>query len=728
MEKIVHILTVGTSLLTNTGGARRDTSYQERISQLNRLCEQILREAPSYNSQKLISGFKNDLLRELQGICLNKEIGFRPPQHGKTDRMPQELSYLRIHMEKHRDEPKAECYLLTSDTNIGILCGEVIMEYVNSHCKLKDKFEVVSCEKIEGVDDTRGKDFKDKGFRNLIDKINKIIDEVENKVDKIYLNITGGYKGLVPYSTLQAMIRSDKVTLCYLFENSPEIIEMPIYPVGLDFHLWHRNATRLRMTLDPRAGSYFKPYLHPKIKNLIYEENGQPKLFSLGKCLERQYKNQREQDPIKVYSKEIIRNLLPDELRDEAIKLRGILEKLVDRVGDLIWVGDKIPEEVDHALKHHHNLLEFAELFLLPILSVDQNYLNVKERFCLIASILLHDCGHSLDYMDTKSFGKVPLFPSEIRELHHFLSYQRLNDPETAKELKWPGREGFKCQGLDENLHDAVLTVCLYHRKRMGYIQKGKHPRNPFTEEEFPSLKDFISQKSFNDIDLMKVVALMRLIDGCDIQARRAGSKEEVEITRKLLERDYQTALKRAIRAVELWLKEFEASNNCLKSTFSPVNLAIRIKKDSNGKITTVTLEDEDRKAHVLCLKKLEYGSEDEKRVARLWLIAAELIDKAGMIKEQERHYLKHQCVKEVRVIPSGSFNNGNLSFEIRLIENPNVDYLEKPWDDERKFRQVIEEEISGEYKSIKDYSSHKLSIIYKWNDGDPFYPLRDNP
>ncbi|GFP24228.1 hypothetical protein HKBW3S09_01695, partial [Candidatus Hakubella thermalkaliphila] len=67
---------------------------------------------------------------------------------------------------------------------------------------------VVSCEKIKGVDDEKGEDFKQKGSRNLIDRMNEIINQVENEADRIYLNTTGGYKGLVPYSTLQAMVRS----------------------------------------------------------------------------------------------------------------------------------------------------------------------------------------------------------------------------------------------------------------------------------------------------------------------------------------------------------------------------------------------------------------------------------------------------------------------------------------------------------------------------------------
>ncbi|MCD6101019.1 MAG: hypothetical protein J7K33_10615 [Candidatus Marinimicrobia bacterium] len=736
MGKIVHILTVGTSLLTNRGGKSRGGDYQGNINRLNNSCETILEQAPTHPRVDSLLTYKDELLKKLQKLNLDKEIGFRPPQHGKTDRMPQELSYLKIHIKEHPNEPKADCYLLTSYTNTGVLCGEAIKEYVNSHCELKKKFEVVRCEKIEGVDDTKGKDFKNKGFRNLIDKINEIIDKVEKEAQnedvkiKIYLNITGGYKGLVPYSTLQAMIRSDKVALCYLFEKSPEIIEMPIYPIGLDFHLWHRNATKLRMARNPEASSYFYCHLDEKMKNLLYDdETGRKELFSLGKHLEDKYQEQLKQDPIKVYSREIIRRLLPDSSGDEAKKLRGVIEKLVDRVGDLIWEGDKIPEEVNHALNHHHNLLEFAELFLIPILDekVDPHYLNVKERFCLLAGILLHDCGHSLDYMETDEFDRVPLFPSEIREFHHFLSCQRLNNPKTAEELEWPGKNGLKEQELDENLHNAVLTICLYHRKSMGYIKQGKHPNNPFTDKNFPSLKDYIKNK-FSDIDLMKVVALMRLIDGCDIQTRRAGrKKEEIEMTRKLLERDYRTALDRAVRAVKLWQSEFEASNNNLKSTFGDVNSAIQV--DSAKGKDSVSLKDEDRKAHVLCLEKLQNGTEDEKRLAKLWLIVAELVDRAEMIQKQKCHYLKHQCVKEVQIIPAENFCKDNLAFEIRLIENDIVaSYLNKPCSEAngKTLRQIIEEEISGEYESIKDYR-HKLSVICRWENKEPFYPRSDS-
>ncbi|GFP19546.1 hypothetical protein HKBW3S03_01051 [Candidatus Hakubella thermalkaliphila] len=723
MEKIVHILTVGTSLLTNTGGKPRpDASYQTKVKCLNDFCDNILRIPRGQD----LSSCKHELLQKLRELNLSEEIGYRPPQGGIKDRLPQEISYLWIHKQKHENEPTADCYFLTSDTNTGIVCGEVIKEYVNSHSELQRRYMVVSCEKIKGVDDEKGEDFKQKGSRNLIDRMNEIINQVENEADRIYLNTTGGYKGLVPYSTLQAMVRSDKVVLCYLFENSLDIMEMPVYPIGLDFHLWHRNTTRLRMVLNPRTKEYFECYLDRKIKNLLYEESGQMELFSLGKYLEKQYQNQLRQDPIKVYSKQIIGMLLRDSLGDKVEKLREILEKLVDRVGDLIWEGDKIPEEVDHALNHHHNLLEFAELFLIPILSVDQNYLNVKERFCLLAAILLHDCGHSLAYMETNTFGKVPLFPSEIREFHHFLSCQRLNNPETAKELEWPGKEGLENQGLDENLHDAVLTTCLYHRKSMGYVQKEENSRNHFLDKDYPSLRDYIKDKSFKDIDLMKVVALMRLSDGCDIQVRRAGTEEEIKITLNLLKRDYQTALKRAIDAVELWRSIYQASNDTSKSIFRDADFAIKV-TPNKGEITSIKLNDKDRRIHRSCLEKLHNGSSSEcvRKLARHWIMTAEMVDRAEMISKQENHYLKHQCVEEVRVIPTDRFNKNNFNFIIQLIENNLVSkYLDKPYsqESEETVRQLIEKEVSNEYESIKD-CSYKLSVIYQWGDNEPFYP-----
>ena len=747
--KIVHILTVGTSLIENKGGENRNSDESNKIRNLNDLCCNAKGQAANGEDVSENCNLINHTKQALLELKLAKEIGYRPAgPNGPADRLPQEISYLYLKTkespcETGQDKEKADCYLISSSSPPGKFSAKVIKEYINEQEYLKEHYCAKDPIVAEGVNVDNPEEFEKKGFRNLIDRINETIEEsINGSAEKIYLNITGGFKGMVPYSTIAGMIYpSEKVILCYLFEDSDKIIKMPVYPIGLDYHHWHRNATRLRMVTEigGAAAEFFEDNLSEPMRKLLYDDGGKKKLFSLGKALQDQYKQQTEKDPLKVYSKEIVDKIMPDDLDNNAKNLKNILKNLIDRVGDLIWVGDKIPEMVEHAHRHHHNLLVFAEMFLTPIIGpkgVKKDFMNAEERFCLLAGILLHDCGHSLDYIEAAN-GDIPLFPSEVRDYHHYLSYQRLNNKETAKELSWPhpGNGG----DLDSKLHKAVLTVCLYHRKKMGY-EKNRNGRGyftvPFVKEKFPPLEEYIEKQNSNlpeksEVDIMKVVALMRLIDSWDNQAERAGNREYVDHILNILKRDREIAVKRAEESMKL----FENLCNMFNEKSNGFEEAKGALKDGNGDLR---LNDKDSECHSFCIEKLKNGSDNDKTLARAWLAAAESIDRANMKSKQEIHYMKHQCIKEVIVIPDDSeFTQDKLSFKVKLVEN---EEFKHKLDDGNEFsdelgeelkeqiasnsyvtptlRNFIElKEVTPEYTDIKDYlqSNYNITLKYYW-------------
>ncbi len=703
MGKVVHIMTVGTSLLSNDGELNRRLANDINRGTINSLNNSCISAKSTLDAEGTLNDIKENIVDYLKNIDPIYEIQLRGNNRG-SDRLPQELSYLWIRKRNVLQDPPSapeEICLLPSNTPHAIFCAQVINEYINGHDDLKNYYSVEKICQVDGINPYDGKEFKDKGIKNLFKVIHKLIEHY-SKDDKIYLNITGGYKGLVPYSTLQGMLYpSENVTICYLFEESPEIIEIPSYPVGTLFHLWHRNSTRLKMVCKHGIEA-FKDNLDPKISTLL-DDNG---LNSFGEQLEKRYRNQLEQQPLEVYTKEIVEKLLPDGPTSNASKYREVLNNLIDRAGDNIWTGDKIPEMVEHAKRHHHNLLEFAEMFLTPIFKVDQNFLNVKERFCLIAGILLHDCGHSIDYMKTENYGLVPLFPGEIREYHHLLSAMRLEDPELAKTLGWP-----RINDLND-LHDAVMVVCRYHRRSMPFNNDDKIFENPFTNENFPPLAK--CKNNFSYIDIMKVVALMRIIDGCDNQATRMGSKEIVNITTELLKKDYESSKKRAKDAIEAYK-----------------HVCRNLKDNTNNKLTngcnyiefeSMKLKDNYKEFRKTCLDTLKNGGDGNSiTLARLWLTVAELVDRANMKQKQEEHYLKHQYVKEVLVIPADNFNSSNISFDIVLVKNEEIanDNSNSSKNTYPNLIKKIEEEVASEYRGIEKYleQSLKMRIKYWWKE-----------
>jgi hypothetical protein len=793
--KLGHIVTVGTSLVSNDGGnnaLRSQTEHRAAVDRLNEICKDGLKDAITGGN---VQEQRTRVTKALLALCPKTEFGFRSV-HSTTkrpkDRLPQELSYLWKFANGAYD--RSQCCkqdmvrLLASDTNDAKNCALIIAD-VLAQKPWSEWYKVqfnVGADFAKDVDAEKGDLFRDTGIHKWMEKIQEMIKMLENEgCDRIFLNVTGGYKGTVPYSVLMGMLYNDKVELAYLFEESPEIIFIPSYPVGLDFRQWHENALRLRMAKEPIKTTYFIP--DKPVGELLQSDRT---LSAFGKALEERYEAQLNVDPLKVYSKNIITRLLNEEGpwvggerpkgaadgqwsdvdKREVSTLRGILHELIDKVGDIIWLGDKIPEMVEHAQRHHHDLLEFTELFLTPILYHEPGFLNARERFVLLAAVMLHDSGHSLDRISVQAcqklshlFGtimvngigdEIPLFPSDVRDYHQYLAGIRLDDEGMAKDLGWPRGSGFSANGLPESLHDAVILACLYHRRKMDFDQdSGDQAGKLHLTGQWPGPLCEKADKYKQDcgVDLMKVVALLRLIDGCDSQARRAGPRPRIDLSISLLERDYRTAAMRAQQAYEAFCNV----EDCTSKKNWQGKIVEETRNQSQG-TRSWALNDKGRETRIACLKALHNSTStpEEKQCARLWLIAAEAADRAQMRFKQFPHFLKHLAIKEIRVLPAKDFYSNNLSFNIILVPESSSEQIPDPYDQSRCFpirewldqhlfqddqglleslKKTIEREVSAEYAQMAEYTLRqlKLKVRYWWQDewdrrengGQPFFP-----
>ena len=73
--------------------------------------------------------------------------------------------------------------------------------------------------------------FKELGLGNLV---SAVIDTVDNtQPDGVVMNISGGYKALVPFLTLLAQIK--KIPVFYLYEESRQLLHFPQLPVNFDW-------------------------------------------------------------------------------------------------------------------------------------------------------------------------------------------------------------------------------------------------------------------------------------------------------------------------------------------------------------------------------------------------------------------------------------------------------------------------------------------------------------
>lgn len=717
---------------------------------------------------------RNGATKAVLALNCEEEFGYRGRGNNLIkDRMPQELSYLwKFHLDEAVENgDKDTVVMLCSDTIASKESAGIIYRVIaeNPWSQWFEQNSGTPYEVAENVDAEKGYEFKQSGINNWMNKIREIVRRLETQgFKKIYLNITGGYKGTVPYSTLAGMLYPKNVCITYLFEDSKEIITIPTYPVGLDFRQWHENALRLRMMEIETSRKYFVPDL--PLRNLLMPTG----LSDFGEALREQYQAQLSDDPIKVYSKDIVSRLLssdgpyvggskpegaePDNGliwdRDAAGKLRSILNNLIDRSGDIIWLGDKIPEMVDHAQRHHHDLLEFTELFLSPIFFHDLGFMNVYERFVLLSGVLLHDSGHALDMLSKKDcqdlkgiFGtinelkmpdEIPLLPCDVRDYHQYLSGIRLNNSDMAKELGWPGTDGFTKEGLPGCLHEAVIITCLYHRRRMDYdavLSDTKGILHLTGQRPIP-LKDqgLAGGEGGCEIDLLKVVAFLRIIDGCDSQARRAGPPRRVHLFLSILQRDYQTA---AIRCRSAYDAFKEGPDHPKKRCWGLALL--EEKTGGRGYVTEpFSIEDGERKIRKQCLEMISCGhiSSNLKQSARLWLMAAESANRAQLRFGQWSHFLKHQAVAEMRIVPDDGFSKNRFKFHVILVPENSEDRYRDPQNGQASMnlrdwlnkivspgssltlKKEIEKEVSSEFDAVQEQAmNYNLELAYWWED-----------
>lgn len=200
MKKV--ITTVGTSLFTNYNEKNKTT-----------LNSDIQNEPYSeYNEWK-------DEIDEIK----EKLIHF-----AKNDNSCAELTSIMKLKEKYGE---IEVYLIATDTIESVVVCEVLEEVLMEK-DIEVKFDDTNI--IAGLQVDDYIKFKE-GLLHLIQKLYQIS---EYYYENIVLNITGGYKAIIPYLTIFGQVNN--TPLYYIFENSNELISIPQAPINVDWSLFQK--------------------------------------------------------------------------------------------------------------------------------------------------------------------------------------------------------------------------------------------------------------------------------------------------------------------------------------------------------------------------------------------------------------------------------------------------------------------------------------------------------
>jgi len=365
--------------------------------------------------------------------------------------------------------------------------------------------------------------------------LDKIRIEAEENDDKIIMVASGGFKMITDILYIYGILY--RIPVYYKYEKG-EAVRLPELPVNWDYVLFVLQSPSLKKGEESFWSNIFDdkdfqedlrnklPYLEPVLKKIPVKN--------------------------KMYKK--------------------ILEDNIAVWQDL-WIGDLIPETVEHSKSHSKRLLQRFEILhdsfggaFFDFLGINDEEDRARYLFYLYASAYLHDIGHTV--LKAKNYDFVE-FPDIVREYHNVLSVYEMERSKSVLGLN----------ELEENDLVAIKLICLYHRKKMG-LTSCTHDKNndmkselnarlmgellgwknvPLVEnEQFRKLPEGLQRLT------LQVAAMLKFLDELDVQADRTVSEsyKKVRLTRLV---DESQRLLGQIKEEQQWREYKKWLEDCLE-------------------------------------------------------------------------------------------------------------------------------------------------------------------
>ena len=124
--------------------------------------------------------------------------------------------------------PQDNVLLLSTDTDDGEVCARLVEHYL--HDRMGMPPDRVKLKRIKGLQVDDASTFRKTG---VVGYIKAITDEIQKRgAENVVLNPTGGYKVLIPYSTIMAMING--LRAIYIFDNGKALLSLPRLPLEFE--------------------------------------------------------------------------------------------------------------------------------------------------------------------------------------------------------------------------------------------------------------------------------------------------------------------------------------------------------------------------------------------------------------------------------------------------------------------------------------------------------------
>ncbi|BBJ28677.1 hypothetical protein [Athalassotoga saccharophila] len=152
---------------------------------------------------------------------------------GKKDASAEITSIIKISEDLKED---LEVYLISTYTITSKIASEIILKWFESYDH-KPKINVIFNDKnqvIKGLQVEDRKAFEKEGIPNIL---NWFYKEFQYFGDMVF-NLTGGYKGLIPFLTILAQI--NEIPIYYKFEETEELIKIPQAPLKINNEIFEK--------------------------------------------------------------------------------------------------------------------------------------------------------------------------------------------------------------------------------------------------------------------------------------------------------------------------------------------------------------------------------------------------------------------------------------------------------------------------------------------------------
>ncbi|BBE31728.1 hypothetical protein OSSY52_18690 [Tepiditoga spiralis] len=533
-------------------------------------------------------------------------------------------------------------------------------------------------------------------FKEIWDIMDGIFEKEKN--NEIIIDVAPGVKYLGIILSFYSMF--NQKNFYYKYERQHNLVKIPQFGIDWDYNYIDESYSILKAYKDSENKEMFDLSDLLSFPDILYKimkisNEGIISFFPLEKIFDK-LKEKREM-PFG-YGEKYLHLLKNNNLK--AYLKDGIIKKW-----STMWMGDQIPETVEHSQRHSKRLMEFtvnlintlSESIFLNVDNLEEEYNNdisYKDLLYFIFGVALniHDLGHTYPkyFVDGKTY-YLDSLPSLVRDLHNELTLQLIDNKEydILAEIKPFSSNSKTLKEIfgdkTEEVKEAIKMICKYHR---GYLEVEEDLNSKDKEKNFIKPLKIKTDKLINIYNpmnnkLKKIVIHLakwiKFIDGTDVQADRiitdSYHKNRIERTKneifylidKTKEFEFYKVYKTDLENIKKYLKE--------ENYKDLDNTAKRLENNIYDNIDKITFE-------------------------------LEIIDKIAFKARQFNHFTKHSRVSAIYPTWFEDNSKDEKILHIKIIENKN---LKNEKDSSVDFIEEIKEDIKKEFENA--YISKEKNI-----------------